>query len=118
MKISLEKIEEVHEDERRILKTIFNGGFSAQQLLTLETKADCFLGGHYHDYDEIWYVLKGRLEYELINIDTNEKQKTIVNAGEKIIIPRRIYHTAYAIKDATIIGVTEEEYDILPTLKV
>ena len=110
MAISSEKVKEGHEDERRSLKQIFNGDFVARQLLTLEIKADCVLGGHYHEYGEIWYVLKGRLEYEFINIYTNKKQRATLNSGDKIKIPSRIYHKAYAEKDTIIVGVTEEEF--------
>ena len=110
MKISAEKVEEGHEDERRILRQIFNSNFSARQLLTLETKVDCVVGGHYHEYEEIWYVLTGKLEYKLINIDTKEKQNVILYKDDKIRIPSRIYHEAYAEKGTIIIGVTEEEY--------
>ena len=110
MIIKPKKVREGHEDERRSLRQIFNGDFIARQLLTLETKVDCVLGGHYHEYEEIWYVLKGRLKYEFINIDTNKRQRLTLNSGDKIRIPSRIYHKAYAKKGTIIVGVTEEEF--------
>ena len=110
MIIKPKKVREGHEDERRSLRQIFNGDFIARQLLTLETKTDCVLGGHYHEYEEIWYVFKGKLEYELTNIDTKKRQKVALFAGDKIRIPSRIYHKAYAKKGTIIVGVTEEEF--------
>ncbi len=105
-----EKVREGHDDERRTLRQIFNGDFTARQLLTLETKTDCLLGGHFHEYGEIWYVFRGELRYELTNIDTEERQSVILSPGDRIRIPPRIYHKAYAKKGTIILGVTEEKF--------
>ncbi len=51
-----------HEDNRRALMTAFNGDlgdFVARQVKFAVLKKDAILGGHYHDYDELFYLLEG-----------------------------------------------------------
>ena len=99
-----------HEDERRALRTIFNGEFAAGQTLTLEVKSDCYMGGHYHTYGEIFYVYRGRLDYTLINVDSGVKTDVTVREGEKIYLPPRTYHKAFAPAGSVIFGFTEEPF--------
>jgi mannose-6-phosphate isomerase-like protein (cupin superfamily) len=106
-----EKIKIEHEDERTKLKSIFNGEFTANQLLELEVKQDSWLGGHYHTYDEIFYVLKGRMDYTWIDIDTGERKDFSVKEGELVRLPSRTYHKAFIKAGTIIISATEKEFE-------
>lgn len=105
-----EKVKASDEDERRKLKAVFNGNFTAKQLIILEVKKDSFLGGHYHNYNEIFYCVKGEADYTFINIDTKEKKLIKVEIGEKVNIPTRTYHKAFLKQGTILIGVSEQEY--------
>ena len=108
--IEVKDVTEVNEDERRIMKAIFNGNFVAKQLLFFELKKNSELGGHYHDYEEIFYVIKGQLDYLLIEVKTGKKINFSVKEGQKIFIPAGFYHKAFAKKGTIFIGVTESEF--------
>lgn len=104
------KIEIVHEDNRRILKSIYNGKFIARQAIIIEVKEDSILGKRYHLYDEIFYIAKGKADYKFINVDTGKEKKIEVKEGEKIKIPSKTYHEVFMPKGSVMIGLTEKEY--------
>jgi len=100
----------VNDDGRRSLKEIYNGDFASRQLIELEVKADSWLGGHYHEYEEIFYLQKGELDYIWINVDTGERKDFKLKAGQKARIPPRTYHRAFVRAGSVIIGSTEEPF--------
>jgi hypothetical protein len=48
-----------HEDNRRVLGTMFNGSFHAEQAKYLVFKEQCCAGGHSHRYNELNFILAG-----------------------------------------------------------
>lgn len=108
--MQVEKVEITNEDNRRSIKCIFNGKFTARQAIIIEVKEDSILGKHYHLYDEIFYLLKGKADYKFINVDTGEEKKIEVKEGEKIKIPSKTYHEVFMPKGSVMIGLTEKEY--------
>ncbi|MBI2632397.1 cupin domain-containing protein [Candidatus Pacearchaeota archaeon] len=108
--MNVEKIEIANEDNRRVIKNIFNGKFTARQAIIIEIKEDSILGKHYHLYDEIFYLLKGKADYKFVDVESGEEKKIEVKEGEKIKIPSKTYHEAFMPKGSVIIGLTENEY--------
>lgn len=104
-----------HEDERRTLFTAFNGdveGFAAQQVKFVDMKQDAVLGGHYHEYAELFYLLRGEGSFDLKDIDSSDKLvKTFdMMQGDMLFIPRRIAHRAEIKSESILVGCTAEPY--------
>lgn len=100
-----------HEDNRRILLTAFNGDFNAQQGKFVIIKEDAVLGGHYHKYGELFFLLSGQATFKLVNInDPSQVMTVILTKYCRLLIPAYIAH-AVGVKAGTIlVGYTEEPY--------
>ena len=99
-----------HEDSRRLLTAVFNGDFTARQVKILEVKTDSVLGDHYHDYDEIFYLLRGQAVIEVENVNTKEKGGYCLSAGDKIFFPKKVAHRLLVKANSVLIGCTDEPY--------
>ena len=100
-----------HEDERRLLTSIFNGDFTAQQVKILEVKRDSVLGEHYHLYQEMFYLLRGRtVTVELQDIESKRSTTLILAAGERLVIPPKVAHTFHVTADVVLIACTDQKY--------
>lgn len=111
MKYVVRRIKVEHEDARRKLRTVFNGdNFIARQIKILEVKTDCVLGNHYHNYAELFYVLKGEMVYHLEDVNKKDYKRVVLVAGEVLIISPRIAHTAEAKAGTITIEATEIPY--------
>jgi quercetin dioxygenase-like cupin family protein len=113
--ISFRSIGISHEDERRILKEVFNSkdelkDFIAKHCKVMEIKTDSNLGGVYHDYSEIIYILKGEVFIELKNLKDNKEMSMILKQGDRIIIPKNTAHKLKAKKDTIIVELWEEPH--------
>ncbi len=104
------KIKPVHEDNRRALIEIFNGGFTAKQVKLLKIKEDAVLGNHYHPYRQFFYLMKGDADYTFVNISTGERIDKKVQEGDMIIIDRNIAHKALQKAGNIMIEGNEEKY--------
>jgi len=83
------RTESSHEDDRRILSTAFNGDlgdFAARQVKFATMRKDSFLGGHYHDYRELFYMLSGEAIFHLFDVRTKELEHYVLNEGGRILI--------------------------------
>ena len=60
---------------------------------------DCLVPLHHHESEQVSVVLQGALEFEL------EGRKMLVAAGEVMVIPSNVPHSALAIEDTTGIDV-------------
>jgi len=103
-----------HRDERRALFTAFNGdldGFKAAQVKFIKMYKDAVLGEHYHeDYRELFYMLKGRAEVILEDIETKERKTYILKQGDRLLVPPQVAHRFLIIKDSLLVGCTEKPY--------
>jgi len=110
LEIAIRKIKISHEDNRRTLKEVFNGDFQAKQTIIYEAKIDSQVGGHYHEYDELWAVLQGRIDYTFINVDTQQNKSFSLKTGETVRIPKRTHHVARIYQGTILLGFTEEKF--------
>lgn len=104
-----------HQDERRVLRVMFNGDlsdFAARQVKFLEVSQnrDAVLGGHYHDYRELFYVLQGVVVFDLETIDTKERESYTLGVGGRLFIPACVAHRATCIKGSILVGCTEQPF--------
>ena len=60
---------------------------------------DCVIPLHHHESEQISLVLQGTLKFEL------EGREVMVRAGEVLVIPSNVPHSALAIEDTTGIDV-------------
>ena len=54
---------------------------------------DCLVPLHHHESEQISLVLQGSLKFEL------EGREVIVRAGEVLVIPSNVPHSAFALED-------------------
>ncbi|MHA1876749.1 MAG: hypothetical protein ACTSUC_09935 [Promethearchaeota archaeon] len=101
----------VNEDQRRRLIEIQNGQISIRNLKILEVKEDSFLGGHWHTYPEVMYVMKGKVwNYKMKNIDTGEIETFELSEGDVVFRTGRIIHGGMFGKGSIIIDGAAETY--------
>ncbi len=110
MNVILSHINVAHEDKRRKLAAIFNGEFIAKQVKVIEVKKDSILGNHYHPYSELFYVFKGRANYTLVAINTQERQVFKLKTGDRLIIGPDVAHKVEMEDETVMIEATEEPY--------
>ncbi len=113
-----------HEDHRRTLITAFNGdlggfvvfgrrfwGFVARQVKFAELKEDAVLGGHYHNYPELFYFQEGEGTFILRDIRgryPDEEHHMVKH--DRLFIPRGIAHKALIKAGSVLVGCTKQPY--------
>ena len=91
--VVVRKIKLVHEDERRKILEIMNGELNIKNMKILDVKEDSYLGGHWHQYAEVMYMMKGKAtNYVMKNIDTNESETFDLEEGDVVFRTGRIVH--------------------------
>jgi hypothetical protein len=112
--VTVKKAFVVNEDDRRKLVELMNGQFSGKNIKILEVKEDSYLGGksgHWHNYAECMYIMKGKVwDYVMENIDTGEKQTYTLEAGDVVFRGPRIIHGGWFAKDSIVIDIAEGTY--------
>jgi mannose-6-phosphate isomerase-like protein (cupin superfamily) len=102
-----------HEDNRRVLLTMFNGDledFVARQVKILVLKEDAVIGGHYHDYGELFYLFDGAGSFKLKDIDRNVVEQYNLGKGDRLFIPKGVAHKGSFKRGSVLIGCTEIPY--------
>lgn len=104
----------VNSDDRRHLIELMNGQFAGKNIKILEVKEDSFLGGtsgHWHNYSECMYIMKGRCwDYVMENIDTGEKETYDLVEGDIVFRGRGIIHGGWFAKGSIVIDIAEDTY--------
>ena len=105
-----------HDDERRLIREVFNDygngfHFVARQMKIFEPHRDTDAGGHFHPYDELYYLAMGQAEFYLEDIDTKEGRTFEMIPGSRLLIPSNVAHKVPLItEDAFLIGCTAEPW--------
>jgi quercetin dioxygenase-like cupin family protein len=76
----------------------------------VEIKKGYARGGHYHKYDQMHFIISGKIEYIEENIETKKVKKKIINNPTKIIIPAKTAHMFTALEDAIFLESFSKEY--------
>jgi len=105
-----------HEDNRRALLTAFNGdlgSFVATQVKFAVMKQDAVLGGHYHTYDELFYLLEGQGTFSLRDTRSEVSGQNVeyqLVKGDRLFIPPYVAHKALVKAGSILVGCTAEPY--------
>lgn len=104
----------VHEDDRRKLVELMNGQFAGKNIKILEVKEDSYLGGksgHWHQYSECMYIMKGKVwDYVMENVDTKERETYKFDEGDVVVRGPRIIHGGWFAKGSIIVDIAEDTY--------
>ena len=104
----------VNEDERRKLVELMNGQFAGKNIKILEVKEDSYLGGtsgHWHQYSECMYIMKGKCwNYKMENIDTGESETYELGEGDIVFRGPRIIHGGMFAHGSIVIDIAEDTY--------
>ena len=73
-------------------------------------KQDAILGGHYHDYRELFYMLKGDATFYLEDPKTRDRIFYHLDEGSRLLIPAFIAHKAEVKAGSILVGFTEKPY--------
>ena len=94
----------VSEDIRRKIIEIQNGMIDVKNMKVLIVKEDSYLGGHWHTYNEVMYMLKGKSwDYRMTNLDTNETEVFNLEEGDVVFRTGRIVHGGMFEKGSIVI---------------
>ena len=84
---------------------------SIKNMKILQVKEDSYLGGHWHQYGEIMYILKGRAwDYKMTNLDTGESEIFNLEEGDVVFRTGRIVHGGMFAKDSLVVDGACESY--------
>ena len=112
--VTIKRAEVVNEDKRRKLIEIVNGQIAGRNIKILEVKEESYLGGtsgHWHQYPEVMYIMKGRCwDYVMENIDTKEKETFEFNEGDVVYRTGRIIHGGMFSKGSIVLDISQESY--------
>jgi len=90
-----------------------------RHLAAFEIRKGFSRGDHYHEKkEEIFYVFQGKIKASFIDIETLEKEETILEKGDKIRVKPRCGHLFYGLEDALVIEYSPQVYDKEDSYKV
>ena len=94
------------------ISTAFNHdiGFCPQQTKFALMKKDACLGGHYHLYEELYFMLRGQATFTLENIATKVQETRTLTQGERLLIRQEIAYKAAVTEGSILVGCTEQKY--------
>ena len=103
---------EFNDDRGTIIQLVHDNW---KQVNYITTKAGVVRGEHYHkNNEEAFYIISGKFELELININTKVKETYTIKAGDSFVIKRNISHSFNFIDDTCLISMysngVEEAY--------
>lgn len=100
-----------HKDERGTLREITRG-HKWQQLNEYERKKGSIAGNHYHkEMEEFFFIITGRAEVRILNVENNKSEDFIVKAGDAFIVSKNEAHTLKFIDDTTFITLLSKNFD-------
>lgn len=67
-------------------------------------------GGHYHNRSEYFYIIRGEMEFELIDVNTKVAEKAVVKEGDLISLSPKIAHRVKTIKAGHVIEFSESRF--------
>ncbi|RTZ93216.1 MAG: hypothetical protein DSY91_02535 [Deltaproteobacteria bacterium] len=103
------------EDVRGRLVQIMDGTTPFAHLVYLDFKVTdppVYRGGHYHEKKlEVFYVITGRIEVELFDLDTGWRGMLTIAPGDKLTLLPRLAHRFRALEYAQVIEIAPVAYD-------
>ena len=82
----------------------------------VETKKSFSRGGHYHPFKSIHFLLKGKIEFKEIDIDTNIEKIRIIQAPYTISVEPNIAHLLTALDNSLFLESFKIKYSAIEYL--
>ena len=101
---------EFNKSESDIRGTILFCSFGSSSINFVETKKGFSRGGHYHKFKSEHILLRGKIEFKELNLDTNKEQIRILSAPHIISVEPNIAHLLTALKDTLFLEYFDTEY--------
>ncbi|HIH17979.1 MAG TPA: hypothetical protein HA282_01255 [Nanoarchaeota archaeon] len=103
-----------HRDPRGALSGIFNsdlGDFCVRHIdVKDDVPEDAWLGGHYHPYRELHYVISGEATFELEDKGSKERETYCLNPRCRLLIPAFVAHRARVRAGTILLSCAESVY--------
>ena len=120
-KISIEELPITDEfiRQKRLIQergelALIEDGMQLQHLayFSLKRGKGYYRGGHYHRHKvEHFYIVKGKIRVELVDLDTGARSEVIIKEGERVTIYPNCAHRFKAIEEAQVIEYYDSLYD-------
>ena len=65
----------------------------------------CYVPTHHHENEQFAMVISGALRFGLWNDDDPQREDRIVRAGEVLLLPSNVPHSAEALEDSIVLDV-------------
>lgn len=79
----------------------------------VEIKKGYVRGGHFHKYDQMHFIISGKIEYVEENIETKKETKRIIDKPIVIQIPANTAHMFIALEDTLFLESFSKEYQAI-----
>jgi quercetin dioxygenase-like cupin family protein len=76
----------------------------------VEIKKGYARGGHYHKYDQMHFIISGKIEYFEKNIKTTKETRKIIEGSNPILIPANTAHMFIALEETLFLEYFSKEY--------
>jgi dTDP-4-dehydrorhamnose 3,5-epimerase-like enzyme len=84
-----------------------------------EIKKGFSRGSHYHrKKEEIFYIFSGRIKAQFIDLETHQKEESLLEKGDKIRIKPLCGHIFSALEDTLVVEYSPQFYDMEDSYKV
>lgn len=103
--------------EKGELAEIYNSQNPIRHIAYIEFPRGKTRGGHYHTRQEYFYIIRGEMELELADSDTQAMEKARVKEGDLISISPKIAHRFKTIKAGHAIEFSRKRFRPEDTIK-
>lgn len=77
----------------------------------VEIKKGFARGGHYHKFDQLHFIISGKILYKEKNLLTNKEKTSIVESPSSILIPSNTSHLFEALEDTVFAETYKGQYE-------
>jgi dTDP-4-dehydrorhamnose 3,5-epimerase-like enzyme len=85
---------------------------TARHIAFFELKRGYWRGRHYHEKkEETFYVIHGRIRAVFLDLDSGEREETILTKGDRLRLEPRCGHVFYGIDDSSVVEYSPQDYD-------
>ncbi len=83
-----------------------------RHLVMFEIKKGFSRGSHYHQKkEEVFYIFQGEIRAIFKDIDTNEREESVLGVGDKIRVRPRCGHVFVALEDTLVVEYSPQIFD-------
>jgi len=107
----------VHSDERRIIydpEKILSGlddfGYWFSHNIITISAPNLSLGGHHHDYHEIFFTPTGGFDFRLVDNESKKRKDYVLAKGSRILIPPYVTHMVNGEEGSVLMGFGNQKF--------